>query len=169
MKPGEFREDLYYRLNVITVNLPPLREREQDIRLLSEYFLGQFTRKIKPDKQVKAFAADTMQILENYQWHGNVRELENVIERAVTLASPQDQTITKELLPTNLITGAVDQEKININQSQIKLEDAVNDTERRVILAKLKKHAGNRTHTAKALGITRPTLILKMKKHDIDF
>jgi len=166
---GEFREDLYYRLNVITINLPPLRERVGDIRLLAEHFLRQFLNKTRPVRQVKGFTAATLRYLENYDWPGNIRELENVIERAVALILPDDQKISPELLPATLIDNSYPQSSSSSGQRHVKLSETMDSTERRVIMEALEKHAGNRTQTAKSLGIARPTLILKMKKHKIDF
>jgi Nif-specific regulatory protein len=166
---GEFREDLFYRLNVITLDLPPLRERTGDIRLLAEHFLKHFIDTTHPRKQVKNFTPETMRVLENYSWPGNIRELENVIERAVALTLPDDQLISPELLPTNLVDNLFPQYKSSNGQNQGKLSETMDSTERSIILEALEKHAGNRTQTAKSLGIARPTLILKMKKHKIDF
>ena len=166
---GEFREDLYYRLNVITIHLPPLRERVGDIRLLAEHFLRQFVKKIQPAKQVRGFTAAAMRLLENYSWSGNIRELENVIERAVALALPDDRMISPELLPASLVNTLSPQGKTATGQGQGNLSEAISHTECRIILAALEKHAGNRTQAAKSLGIARPTLILKMKKYKIDF
>ncbi|MGH7452836.1 MAG: sigma 54-interacting transcriptional regulator, partial [bacterium] len=91
---GEFREDLYYRLNVITIHLPPLRERKDDIRLLAAHFLKKFSEKTKPAKRVHGFTTSTMRLLEKHDWPGNIRELENVIERAISLALPDDELIS---------------------------------------------------------------------------
>jgi transcriptional regulator with GAF, ATPase, and Fis domain len=165
----EFREDLYYRLNVITVNLPPLREREGDIRLLAEHFLHQFAKKVQPARQVKGFSAATMRYLENYSWPGNIRELENVIERAVALTDLVDKMISPELLPSSLTDTEFSQIETASDQSGGKLTDTIDRTECRIIKEALEKNAGNRTKTAKSLGIARPTLLLKMKKHKIDF
>ena len=166
---GEFREDLYYRLNVITIHLPPLREREGDIRLLAEHFLRQFADKTRPAKHVCGFTAAAIRLLENYPWPGNIRELENVIERAVALAHPDEQMISPELLPASLLKGQFPESETTADQRQDSLSEAVAYTERRIILAALERHAGNRTRAAKSLGVARPTLILKMKKHKIDF
>ena len=166
---GEFREDLYYRLNVITIHLPPLRERAGDIRLLAEHFLHQFAVRTRPAKQVRGFTAAAMRLLENYSWPGNIRELENIIERAVALALPDDRMISPELLPASLVDSLFLQGETTSGREQDNLSEAVAHTERRMILAALERHTGNRTRAAKSLGITRPTLILKMKKHKIDF
>jgi Nif-specific regulatory protein len=166
VEAGEFREDLYYRLNIITVDLPSLRERVGDIRLLAEHFLRRFVNRALPTKQVNGFTAATMRYLENYSWPGNIRELENVIERAVALILPDDQLISPELLPATLVDNLYPEGRSH-DESQGKLSETMDSTERRVIVEALKKYDGNRTQTAKSLGIARPTLILKMKKHKI--
>ncbi len=164
----EFREDLYYRLNVVTIHLPPLRERKEDIRLLAGHFLSQYLEKTKPAKQLHGFTAPAMRILENYNWPGNIRELENVIERAVTLAHPDEGMISPELFPDFLVQDRFTQVEAALDPRQNKLVAEVDHTERRMILAALEKHGGNRTQAAKSLGIARTTLLLKMKKHQID-
>ncbi|ODS41154.1 MAG: hypothetical protein A7315_02170 [Candidatus Altiarchaeales archaeon WOR_SM1_79] len=164
----EFREDLYYRLNVVTLHLPPLRERKEDIRHLAGHFLSQFLEKTKPVKQLHGFTAPAMRIFENYDWPGNIRELENVIERAVTLAHPDEQMISPELLPDFLVQDRFTPVESISDQRQNKLVAEMDRTERHMILAALEKHGGNRTQAAKSLGIARTTLLLKMKKHQLD-
>ena len=165
----EFREDLYYRLNVISIQLPSLRERVGDIRLLAEHFLHQFAKKIQPAKQVRGFTPASMRLLENYTWPGNIRELENVIERAVALVHPGDELITDELLPEPLFKTQSLQKEVSFEQGSNILAEVIAQTERNLIMQALEAHAGNRTRTAKSLGIARPTLILKMNKHKIDY
>jgi transcriptional regulator with PAS, ATPase and Fis domain len=162
---GEFRENLYYRLNVITVHLPPLRARADDIRLLAEHFLNRSIGKSKPIKKIRGFTAPAMQLLESYHWPGNIRELENVIERAVTLALPEDELITPELLPAAISGVEFPQRAMTSGEKQSTLSERLDLLERRMILEALEQHAGNRTQAAKSLGIPRSTLILKMKKH----
>ena len=164
---GEFREDLYYRLNVITVDLPPLRARTDDIRLLAGHFLNKFSEKAQPAKRVRGFTAPAMRLLENYHWPGNIRELENVIERAVTLALPDDELISPELLPQSVVGIEFLQGAAAIGQHRGKLKESLDRLERHLIWEALEKHAGNRTKAAKSLGITRPTLISKMKKYKL--
>jgi transcriptional regulator with PAS, ATPase and Fis domain len=160
---GEFREDLYYRLNVVTIHLPTLRERRPDIRLLAEHFLKQFLKNTRPAKQLSGISAAVIRILENYDWPGNVRELENVIDRAVSLAHPDDRMISSELLPGFLLEDESDTSGGNRDR----LATEVARTERRLILAALEEHGGNRTQAARSLGIARTTLLLKMKKHQL--
>jgi transcriptional regulator with GAF, ATPase, and Fis domain len=163
----EFREDLYYRLNIITIQLPPLRERKEDIRLLADHFLNQYLEKTKQAKQLHGFAAPAMRILENYDWPGNIRELENIIERAVTLAHPHEQVISPELLPDFLIQDRLEQVASTSNQHPNKLVAELDQTERRMIIAALEKYDSNRSQAAKSLGVARTTLLLKMKKHQL--
>jgi transcriptional regulator with PAS, ATPase and Fis domain len=161
---GEFREDLFYRLNVLFINLPPLRERREDIRLLSEHFLKNFATKTR--KNCRLLTKETLGLLENYTWPGNIRELENVIERAVALALPEDTSIIPELLPQH-ITGEPPEVSLAATQSGGQLNDAVDFLERRLISEALAKCDGNRTEAAKALGTTRQTLLAKIKKYGL--
>jgi DNA-binding NtrC family response regulator len=104
VKQGTFREDLYYRLQVIQVYMPPLRERKDDIPLLVDYFLNRYNE--ENDKHLQAATAETMEILMKYHWPGNVRELENAIERAVVLADAHAKWLTPDLLPTSITASA---------------------------------------------------------------
>jgi two-component system response regulator HydG/two-component system response regulator AtoC len=150
VEKGEFRADLYYRLNVITINVPPLRERKEDIPMLAEYFLRLFSKKNK--KEIKGFDSDVISIFMTYEWPGNVRELENAIERAVILC-PYD-TITIDCLPRKLknLTEIHDAEEFNLME-----------IEKRVILRALNKTSWNQSRAAELLGISRKQLRTKMK------
>ncbi len=149
---GDFRADLYYRLNVITIHMPALRERKEDIPLLATHFLETFSKKNKKD--IRGFDQTVLDLLINYDWPGNVRELENIIERAVILC-PYD-TITVECLPRKLMieTEAEKRDEEEFNLLEI---------ERRVILKALEKTAWNQSRAANLLGITRKQLRTKMK------
>ncbi|GAB4419096.1 MAG: sigma-54 dependent transcriptional regulator [Thermodesulfovibrionales bacterium] len=151
---GKFRADLYYRLNVITIHIPPLRERKEDIPLLATHFLKVFTNKNKKD--IYGFDSGVMESLVNYDWPGNVRELENVVERAVILC-PYDQ-INIDCLPRKLKMMGVDEPSI---------EDGFNllETEKRIIIRALDAAGWNQTRAAEILGITRKQLRTKMKNH----
>lgn len=161
---GEFREDLYYRLNVITLNLPPLRERREDILLLADHFLKKFNEKNK--KNCRGFDPAALRLLESHDWPGNIRELENVVERAVALAGPGEKFLSPALLPETLIRSTAAPEEA-LQQGNGKLPDSVEWLERRMIAEALNTHAGNRTAAAEALGITRQTLIAKIKKYQL--
>jgi len=155
VREGAFREDLYYRLNVITLVIPPLRDRKEDIPLLAEHFIKKFNKNAGVLLEAAALSA-----LMAYGWPGNVRELENVIERASVLR--RGALITLEELPEKLKKGGLGVEDIilNLPEQGISLEDL----EKSLIIKALEKHKGNQTRAAEFLGITRPTLIYRMEK-----
>ena len=154
MNGGRFREDLYYRLNVIPVMVPPLRERKNDIPLLAEYFLENYCN--ANGKQIRGISEEVMQIFLGYDWPGNVRELQNVIEHAVILA--KGDMIIEIDLPYNL------KETFPCKHEGI---SSLRDTERNLILKVLRETEGNKYKAAKILGITRSTLYGKLRKHGI--
>lgn len=154
VEEGRFREDLYYRLYVLPIIMPPLRERGRDILLLAEYFLLQFSEKNR--KEFKNFSAEAAAMLESYEWPGNVRQLENVIERIATLYDGEQ--VIKEYLPDEIIRGA---KKTAPFKSRV--VDSSGDEKQRVITA-LETAKHSKTNTAKALGISRVALWKKMKK-----
>jgi DNA-binding NtrC family response regulator len=156
IKANRFREDLYYRLNVVTIRLPPLRERRGDISLLIEYFLT--TRQLGPSPFRVEPAA--MQALLRYDWPGNVRELANVLERAQILA--EDQCITPDDLPETVIAaGAGGGVETCINPQHLE------EVERHHVLEVLKEVKGNKVHAARALGISRRALYRLLEKYRI--
>jgi two-component system response regulator HydG len=160
-----FREDLYYRLNVVTLKVPPLRDRMDDIPLLAQHFLEKYAEKNR--KHVKGFSPQAMDMLIKYGWPGNVRELENAIERAVILLVGEHIT-DKELTLT--ITQAYPDDGTNklVNQKQIETTGrTLDEIERETILAALETNAGNKSETAKQLGINRKTLHVKLKKYGV--
>lgn len=161
VKYGGFREDLYYRVNVVAIHLPPLRERLGDISLLAGYFIDVFNRKLK--KNITALSSDAMSAFMNYPWPGNVRELENVIERAVLLAT--DRLITPGELPPELLLETYERDSGTVETLSIK--KACKSLEKKLIGMALKKTDGNRTQAAGLLEISRPTLISKIKKYDL--
>jgi two-component system response regulator AtoC len=146
-----FREDLYYRLNVFPLQLPPLRERSDAIRVLSDYFIRRFSLQI--GKKLKGMESDAQDAMRGYPWPGNVRELQNVIERAVILAT---DFIRLENLPNEILQKVGEQ-----NQQS---RDVLKATEREIIGKALHKHGGNRRLTAEELGISRRTLQYKLKE-----
>jgi DNA-binding NtrC family response regulator len=158
VKEGAFREDLYYRLSVITLNMPPLRERRDDIPLLAQYFIKKFNR----DSYVR-IVPEALTMLTAYGWPGNVRELENCIERASVLR--RGESITAAELPDKLRS-----EKASVGNIILNLPDegiSLEDLEKNLIMKALEKHKGNQTRAAEYLGITRPTLIYRMDKYGI--
>lgn len=165
VRNGEFRQDLYYRLNVINITQPPLRERISDIPLLAEHYLNQFNE--QNGKQVQGFDPQALHLLQSHNWPGNVRELLNVIERAVVLC--RDETIHASDLPESLLhPGQQSSHSSDITQAG-SLKTAMVAPERQLIIDALEANGWNRQKTAAMLGINRTTLYKKMKKYDIDF
>ncbi|MCL6583398.1 MAG: sigma-54 dependent transcriptional regulator [bacterium] len=161
---GTFREDLYYRLNVIPIHLPPLREREEDIPLLVEHFLRQFNK--KSSRGPKAISSEAMQLLCAYSWPGNVREMENTIERAVALAA-QD-IIQPEDLPENIRRSAtIETPVIDYNLEQgVDLEKIMDSLEKSLIFQALDKSKGNKTKAAELLNLSFRSFRYRLKKYD---
>ncbi|HUS45256.1 MAG TPA: sigma-54 dependent transcriptional regulator [Phycisphaerae bacterium] len=161
---GEFREDLYYRINVLTIHLPPLRERIGDTPLLAEHFLKKQCE--RSGRNLLGFQDEAMRRMQVYSWPGNVRQLENVVERAVVLS--KNHTIGLEDLPDEIqaetegAARAVDGGRI------VPLKQALEEPEKQIILRALKAHHGSRQATARTLGINRTTLYKKMKRYDIE-
>lgn len=157
---GEFREDLFYRLNVFPITIPPLRERSSDIITLADHFLLHYAK--ESGKEIKRISTPALNMLMSYHWPGNVRELENVIERAVILTD--DDVIHGYNLPpslqTSVLTGAA-----CLSGLEAKL-DAV---EYEMLVESLKMHCGNVTEAARELGLSRRMLGLRMKKHSINY
>ncbi len=157
MKEGSFREDLFYRLNVINITLPPLRERKSDIPLLTEYFLRKYA--MENGRNSLQFSKEAMDMLMEYSWPGNVRELENVIERAVTLTS--NITLTPDDLPPKL--------RKDIESQEISMDSSLtlDELERRYVLQILRGEKGNKKRTAEILGIDRKTLYRMLHRYGI--
>jgi len=158
IKDGNFREDLYYRLNVIPIYLPPLRERKGDIRLLIDYFIQKY--KDKNELRFDYFTKDAIEYLENYKWPGNVRELKNFIERANIFAN-------SKLLDFNFVKNILGSDKANdlndLIDSENDLEYIKKEVEKKVIISRLKRYNGNVSQTARSLGIDRTSLYKKAK------
>ena len=153
MKKGTFREDLYYRLNVIPIFVPPLRERKDDIPLLASHFLQKFGH--EKGKEVGVFSPEVMEIFLAHSWPGNVRELENVIEHAVIIAK-QDRVLPKDLPQYLLQRPLPSQEPVTLKEN-----------ERSLILKTLEEANWNKHQTAKKLKINRSTLYGKMKRYGL--
>ncbi len=148
MKDGKFREDLYYRLNVISITLPPLRDRRDDIPLLCNYFATQYSRRVK--RKVRSISKQAMAYLTRYDWPGNVRELENTIERAIVLGSTE--TILPEDLTENILDAGPSSPPTTDAGSET-YHDALNANKRELILTAVHKASGNYTEAAKRLGL----------------
>lgn len=158
---GEFRADLYYRLNVINLHLPPLRERSEDIMLLTDYFIAKFNRILKGD--VRGIADEAAERLINYSWPGNIRELENVVERAVNYT--RSGSIQLSHLPEQIRNnGASDRPAL---PGGIRHQDKIGRIEREIIAAALEKAGGNKTKAAKLLNLSRSRLYDKLLKYDL--
>lgn len=153
---GKFREDLYYRLNVIPIDIPPLRERKEDIPLLIEFLIAQFNEKF--NKNIKGMNKSAITILTSYSWPGNVRELRNIIERIVVLT--KEEFIQANQLPRDILITCEQDVKI---EEGLPLKEAKNQFEKQYILAALKQCEFNQTKTANLLSIHRSTLIEKME------
>lgn len=159
VEEGAFREDLYYRLNVMPIELPPLRERKEDIPKLIRYFLKKYCDEMgKPDMDV---SDNAMEALVSYSWKGNIRELENVMERLVILS--QGNVINKGDLPKELIYDNKQAAEFQLPEQGIKLDEV----EKSLIRQALEKCNNNQTKAAELLGITRHTLIYRMEKYRI--
>jgi transcriptional regulator with PAS, ATPase and Fis domain len=157
IRDGTFREDLFYRLNVFHLQLPPLRQRLEDIGDLANAFLAQFSKELgKPPFHI---ADEALRALERYKWPGNVRELRNVMERAAVLAAPGEipQSLVRSLLP----------EELTVDSPDFSLEHAVNEAERKMILRALMETKDNKAAAASILGIGERTLWTKLKKHGL--
>jgi nitrogen regulation protein NR(I) len=180
-KEGKFREDLFYRLNVIPLHLPPLRSRQEDIPLLAAFFIDEFCRKKK--REPFTFSPSAMDCLQKYRWPGNVRELENLIERLMILVSGSVVNVADlpEMLhpvpPVDLdhAPGAAEASYraampsgVGTSEAGIDLNEAVSALERDLILKALAKAGGVRSKAAQLLGLNRTTLLEKMKKMKIE-
>jgi len=159
IEEGTFREDLYHRLNVVQIELPPLRERVDDIVLLASEFLKRFARENRKD--VRGFSSNAVTVLSSYGWPGNVRELENVVLQAVVLA--KSPLICAEDLPRRILSSSAAKDA-----SSTKLTDQLGEPEKQILIDTLQKHKGNIKRTAQALEISRTTLYAKLKKYQID-
>jgi transcriptional regulator with PAS, ATPase and Fis domain len=162
---GLFRADLYYRLNVVKIELPPLRERLSDIEMLAKHFIP--TLNARCNTSVTDIHPDVISVFRKYHWPGNVRELQNALEHALNFSD--DNEIRAEHLPVRILGSmcASDNRAAEPAESRLNLTDAVLRAERSMLVHALQKCGNNRTETAKYLGISRSTLYEKLEKHDI--
>jgi len=162
---NKFRKDLYYRLNIISVEVPPLRDRKEDIPLLVNDFIKKCAK--QSSRKIEKISNEAISLLMDYDWQGNIRELENVIERAVILG--KGQIITPEDLPEFLNAAALSQEKESSgdNGDKLKLKDALEHPEKDLILKALNSANWKRNEAANILGINRTTLFKKMRKYGL--
>jgi DNA-binding NtrC family response regulator len=162
MKSGNFRQDLYWRLNVIPLDVPPLKERKDDVPLLVAYFLEKFSADF--NKKIEAVDDDAMHYLQTYDWPGNIRELENLMERAIVLN--KTGILTVKDFPIS-VASAETEEDINI-QVNNDLTEVVDNFEKKIILKALRENNFNKLRTAEKLGIHRSTFMSKLKKYEIN-
>ena len=155
----QFREDLYFRLNVLSLKIPPLRERQDDIPLLLDHFMQKFAG------NNKKFSRDSLKLLKNYNWKGNVRELENIVERAVLLCD--NEVIDKEYLPEE-ITSVSTSRGVTVPSGGMDFEKLIEDTEKAYLLNALAKTNGVKTEAAKLLNLTFRSFRHKLKKYGIE-
>jgi two-component system response regulator PilR (NtrC family) len=169
VEQGIFRDDLFYRLNVVSINVPPLRERKEDIPLLAHHFLSKYT--IELGKEIIKISPDAMRMLMRYDFPGNVRELENIVERAVILEL-KDQ-ITPESLPENLIDTVDEEYELpeiyeNLSLDGSSLDGLVGNIEKNFLLKALERTGGNKTEAAKLLRISFRSLRYRLEKYGIE-
>jgi len=153
IKQKKFREDLFYRLNVITIDIPPLRERVEDIPLLINHFLKIYQK--QNNKNIDGISEEAQDAMIGYHWPGNVREIKNVVERAVVLT--QDRVISQKDLPENILGGRDEDRKFAIPFGM-----PLREIERKIIIETLKRSKGDKEVTARLLGITPRTIYRKM-------
>ena len=163
VREGKFREDLFYRLNVITVDLPPLRQRKEDIPLLVEFFLSRYSE--ENERPRRHISPEALRPLMTYSWPGNVRELENVVERAVVLSSSTD--IGPELLPDQ-IAGRGTAFPMLEHRGDASLFDIMEECERHIIVDMLEKCHWNQTDAAEQFRVPLSTLNQKIKRLNIE-
>ncbi len=164
VRDGSFRQDLYFRLKVVTVKLPALRERRDDIPILAQHFLDNFNNAL--GKRLQNFSAAALEQLRNYSWPGNIRELENAVEQCVTMAEPDAASVEPELLPEEFHGGSA----LNLQNrlgAETNLTSAVEELERAMVTDALKQHNGNRTRAAAHLGLSRRGLLNKIERYGL--
>lgn len=174
VKKGDFRADLYYRINVIHLHIPPLRKRIEDITYLCDFFIQKFKDRI--DKNMRGISPEALIVLKKYDWPGNIRELENVLERAFHFCKTEwitsldihlDVTSVAHTTPSDLLNDQHSESTIEMEMGMDNAKDILESTEKGVIVQALHKSKGNRTKAAKLLNISRSTLYYKLKKFDI--
>ena len=164
IKQNKFRQDLFYRLNVIKIELPPLRERKEDIPILIKHFLDIYSKENK--KEIEGITEDVMEILINYDWPGNIRELENLIERAIVLT--KSKFITRKTLPPFLLSANEDSIILSSPNNEFDLKEYIQIQQKKAIIRALKKTKGIQKNAARLLGVKPTTLNEMIKRLDID-
>jgi DNA-binding NtrC family response regulator len=165
VRDGRFREDLYYRLNVIPMVLPPLRDRREDIPILVQHFLEKFCRELSPPRPVMTVSQQAMRRLMAYAWPGNVRQLENALERAVALSAGRQQIELLDLPPDIQAAGApTSPREFALPEDGIDFDEYVSNVERELIRQSLERTGGNKGRAAQLLNLKRTTLVEKLKR-----
>lgn len=165
---GTFRADLYFRLNVVTINVPPLRDRKDDIPVISEHLLNKFCAEFRGER--RELSLDMMNLLQGYYWPGNVRELSNILERCLNYTS--ERHIRPDCLPADIIKTLNNKKVVTEQLGQYDDNLGVADWQgynREKIIYLMKKHAGNKSKVAKELGISRATLYKRLREYDIGY
>jgi transcriptional regulator with PAS, ATPase and Fis domain len=160
IREGRFLEDLYYRLNDITVRVPALRDRREDIPVLAQHFLAQYARQM--DKPLRGFSPDVLRCFLDHDWRGNVRELEKTVKRMVVLADEGD-LLGKDLLPHELNDKETVERAADTDADSRTLRTSVSLLERRLIAECLEKHRWNKARVARELGLSYPTLLSRIR------
>lgn len=167
VKEGRFREDLFYRLNVLPIHLPALRERRDDIPSLTEFFVGKFNKKL--NRGISGVDDSVLELFLQYDWPGNIREMENLLERVVLMA--KGTTVTLEDIPAEIRTQTemVEQQPLDVQTGQFKdfIKSQTGEVEKQIILKSLEECGWNVTHAAQQLGLSRKGLQLKMIKYQL--
>ncbi len=164
IREGQFREDLYYRIAVIQIEVPPLRERAEDIELLAFHFLGRYAQ--QTGRRVIGISREALGCLQSYGWPGNVRELENTVERAVALET--SESVQPERLPDVVRQVRPQASPVPLPEGPIDLQEFLAETERNLISRALERSRGNQTEAARELGLTRPSLRHRIQVLGID-
>jgi len=163
VEAGAFREDLYYRLNVLPIHIPPLRERKEDIPLLIEHFIQKYNK--SHALTCKGVTQGALKSLLDYSWPGNIRELENIIERSMILA--EQDTLHADTIPEN-ITASGEDEAATIPEDSLSIKKHTRRLEEKLIRKALKKTGGNKTRAAKLLELSYPALLSKIIDYGVD-
>jgi len=161
---GRFRDDLYYRLNVLPIHIPPLRERKEDIPLLANHFINVYNQSL--NKKVVGLEPKALEVLMNYKWYGNVRELENTIERAIVLTDGEN--IGLDNLPYEVLNFEEKEQLLSLTEEEYSIKKASKVMEMNLIQKALKKTRGNHTHAARLLEISHRALLYKIKEYGVE-
>jgi len=166
VKAGDFRKDLYYRISMLPVTVPPLRDRGRDVLEIFQVFVGQYSRSFH--REPLSLTPEAEEVFLDYHWPGNCRELKNLVERLFILKDPADTWIGLKDLPEEMLEPLPEKAAVNEGQNGASLHEQVESLEKRVILEMLKKTGNNKTRSAEMLGISRFSLLRRMQKYGIE-